>query len=96
MQRLQNRQPVIYELGESYKIFNVELDGYFNEMTMSKLEAVRKVRDIITMTMFYSDGVTQAEQYDVRIDPGAKSHYLAGNRSAQDQLGLVLYEANAG
>jgi len=83
-------------LGNSYKIIDIELDGFMSAMTMSKLEAIRKVMNIMTMTMYYSDGITQAEQYNVRIDPGAKSHYLAGNRSAQDQLGLVLYEAAAG
>ena len=83
-------------MGNSYKIIDIELDGFMSAMTMSKLEAIRKVMNIMTMTMYYSDGITQAEQYNVRIDPGAKSHYLAGNRSAQDQLGLVLYEAAAG
>lgn len=87
---------MVYELGNSYKIIDIELDGFMSAMTMSKLEAIRKVMNIMTMTMYYSDGITQAEQYNVRIDPGAKSHYLAGNRSAQDQLGLVLYEAAAG
>jgi nitrate reductase NapAB chaperone NapD len=95
LQRLQNRQPVVYELGASWKIIDVILDGYMSAMTMDKLEAIRKVTNIMTMTLYYSDGTTQAEQYSVRIDPGAKSHYLAGNRSAQDQLGLVFYEAQS-
>ena len=96
LQRLQNRQPVVYEMGASYKIIDIILDEYMTPMTMSKIEAIRKVKDIMTMTMFYSDGVTQAEQMNVRIDPGAKSFYLAGHRSAQDKLGMVLFEAAGG
>ena len=96
LQRLQTRQPIVYELSGYFKIVNLVLNEYLSPMTMAKLEAVRKVRDIITLTMYYSDGVTQAEQFDVRIDPGAKSHYLKGHRSAQDPLGAVFYEAVAG
>jgi len=96
LQRLQNRQPVVYEMGASYKIIDIILDEYMSPMTMSKLEAIRKVTSIMTLTMYYSDGVTQSEQINVRIDPGAKSFYLAGHRSAQDKLGMVFFEATAG
>ena len=72
------------------------LDAYMTPMTVSKLEAIRKVTDIMTMTMYYSDGVTQAEQFDVRIDPGNKSIYEAGYRNVEIPHTMVFFEADGG
>lgn len=96
LQRLQNRQPILYELSQSYKIINVTLEPYKTPMTMTKLEALRTVSDIMTMTLYYSDGVTQAEQFDVRTDPGNKSYYKMGYRDAGTEMGMVFYEAESG
>lgn len=96
LQRLQNRQPIVYELGSSYKIINVTLDAYMTPMTLNKLDAIRKVTDIMTMTMYYSDGVTQAEKFDVRINPVNRLFYEGGNRDAETPLSMVFFEANAG
>ena len=96
LQRLQDRRPVVYEMGQSFRLVDVIIDEYLTPMTIYKVESIRRVTDIMTLTMFYSDGVTQAEQFDVRIDPGVKSFFQGGYRSAQDRLGLVLFEAAGG
>lgn len=96
LQRLQNRQPVVYELGESYKTITVRLDAYATPMTQKKLEALRRVTSIMTMTMYYSDGVTQAEQFSVRSNPLDPSYYAAGGSDADREMGLTVWEASAG
>jgi len=96
VQRLQNRQPIIYELGTSWKTIYVTLDPYKTPMTVTKLQSLRTVTDIMTLTMYYSDGVTQSETFDVRIDPRAKSFYMGGYVDAETPLEMVLYEAESG
>jgi len=96
LQRLQNRQPIIYELGENYKIIHIILDPDKSPTTMTKLQSLQRVSDIVTMTLYYSDGVTQAEQFNVRVDPGDKAYYLGGNMDAGTPMGMTFFEAEAG
>ena len=96
MQRLQNRQPIVYEMGTSWKTIIVTFDAYTTPMVWKKLDALRKVKSIMTLTMYYSDGVTQAETYSVRIDPILPTYYYGGKLDAMTALGMVLYEAAAG
>jgi hypothetical protein len=93
LQRLQNREPIIYELGTDWKLITVTLNPAATPMTVSKLEAIRQVTDIMTLTMYYSDGVTQAEQYNVRVNPNAASYFYGGHVDAMKELELVFYEA---
>jgi hypothetical protein len=95
VQRLQNRRPLIYELGESWKTIVVTLNPSRSPMTLQKLESLRTVTDIFTLSMYYPDS-TLAEQFDVRIDPTAKSFYRSGNQDAETDLEMVFYEADAG
>ena len=96
MQRLQNRQPIIYELGASWKTVNVTFEPDVSKLTWEKLNLLRSVTDIMTLTMYYNDGVTQSETYNVRIDPIVKVYFYAGKLSAMTPIEAVFYEAVAG
>ena len=95
LQRLQNRAPIIYELGTSWKTLFVTFHPY-SKLTWQKVEHLRKITDIMTLTMYYSDGVTQSESLSVRIDPILHTFFYGGLLSAATPINAIFYEAAAG
>ena len=96
MQRLQNRQPIVYQLGTDWKTIAVMLDPNISPLTMTKMEGLRTVTSVMNLTMYYSDGVTQSESFNVQIDPRAKSNYMAGYVDRGKPIEMVFYEVDAG
>lgn len=94
LQRLQNRQPIVYELGTSWKTLYVTFHPH-SKLTWLKLEHIRKITDIMTLTTYYSDGTTQSESLDVRIDPILKTYFLSGLLDAAAPINAIFYEAAA-
>ena len=90
LQILQNGKPIIYQVSDSWSLISVTFRFDSNLSVWGNIQTLQDIEKIMQLTMYYRNG-TQAEQFNVKIDPNIDFSYHGGDRLTKG-MKVMFYE----